>query len=513
MGLNRSREMSSSNVQDDESASGNSDNESDLATILQYLIRSGQVRILGSDDNMPSFPKPPPSVGSNVENMKNSEIVHMTKLASGISYNDSITEMLKKREIGLLKRGCGFNEREKCYISNNKLPVKLRPVDTYDHKVFCGVYSQDGNRLLTASQDRLMRLYDSSNGVVFKQLLEIHGRDVGWSILDAAFSPDSRHIAYSSWSPTLHMVDIEGGGDACSHKALELCPDERRFCVFSLAFSESGHDIVCGANDGNIYIYNLAANDRTLKVEAHDDDVNTVTFADNTSQIVYSGGDDGLCKVWDRRTLSELNPKPVGVLAGHMDGVTYIDSRGDARHLISNSKDQSIKLWDIRVFSSSSAQEAARKAVSLSRWDYRWQTAPKKLLTRRANMKGDTSLATYRGHSVLQTLIRCHFSPAFTTGQRFIYTGCAYGRVIVYDLLTGAIILTLQGHTSCVRDVSWHPYRPELISSSWDFSVICWNHFGLVQEDSEVGSNMVLDEEFSRPLRRSQRIADRNRTH
>lgn len=51
-----------------------------------------------------------------------------------------------------------------------------------------------------------------------------------------------------------------------------------------------------------------------------------------------------------------MNPKPVGVLAGHMDGVTYIDSRGDARHLISNSKDQSIKLWDIRVFSSSSAQ-------------------------------------------------------------------------------------------------------------------------------------------------------------
>lgn len=39
MGVNRSREMSSSNVQDDESASGNSDNESDLATILQYLIR------------------------------------------------------------------------------------------------------------------------------------------------------------------------------------------------------------------------------------------------------------------------------------------------------------------------------------------------------------------------------------------------------------------------------------------------------------------------------------------
>ena len=102
---------------------------------------------------------------------------------------------------------------------------------------------------------------------------------------------------------------------------------------------------------------------------------------------------------------------------------------------------------------------------------------------------------TYRGHSVLQTLCRCHFSPAETTGQRYIYTGCAAGRVIgtlfkfiislkkktgkeliikvsffpfflVYDSLTGKIEKELTGHRACVRDVSWHPYRPEITSVS-----------------------------------------------
>lgn len=48
----------------------------------------------------------------------------------------------------------------------------------------------------------------------------------------------------------------------------------------------------------------------------------------------------------------------------------------------------------------------------------------------RSMLDGDTSIMTYRGHSVLQTLIRCHFSPAATTGQRYIYTGCATGRII-----------------------------------------------------------------------------------
>jgi WD repeat-containing protein 23 len=61
-------------------------------------------------------------------------------------------------------------------------------------------------------------------------------------------------------------------------------------------------------------------------------------------------------KVWDRRDLSDVDPKPVGVLAGHLDGITFIDSRGDGRHLITNSKDQTIKLWDIRKFSSEATQ-------------------------------------------------------------------------------------------------------------------------------------------------------------
>lgn len=37
---------------------------------------------------------------------------------------------------------------------------------------------------------------------------------------------------------------------------------------------------------------------------------------------------------------------------GHLEGITYIDTRGDGRYFISNGKDQTIKLWDIRKMSS-----------------------------------------------------------------------------------------------------------------------------------------------------------------
>lgn len=63
-----------------------------------------------------------------------------------------------------------------------------------------------------------------------------------------------------------------------------------------------------------------------------------------------------------------------------MDGITYIDPKGDSRHLITNSKDQSIKLWDIRQFSPATGQANTRQAVLDQNWDYRWQRVPKKCI-------------------------------------------------------------------------------------------------------------------------------------
>lgn len=55
--------------------------------------------------------------------------------------------------------------------------------------------------------------------------------------------------------------------------------------------------------------------------------MNAVAFADSSSQLLFSGSDDALCKVWDRRTLREDRPQPVGQLAGHRDGITFIHSK------------------------------------------------------------------------------------------------------------------------------------------------------------------------------------------
>lgn len=107
--------------------------------------------------------------------------------------------------------------------------------------------------------------------------------DVGWSVLDIAFSPDGEHFAYSSWADcckwhcdyapcsrnsyntcsfTVYQCHISGH----SLETLPLTPGVRRFCVFSVAFSNDGTEILGGANDNCLYIYDLECQQRILRV-------------------------------------------------------------------------------------------------------------------------------------------------------------------------------------------------------------------------------------------------------
>jgi len=170
---------------------------------------------------------------------------------------------------------------------------------------------------------------------------------------------------------------------------------------------------------------------------------------------------------------------PVGYLLGHLEGITHVSSKGDGRYLITNSKDQSIKLWDLRKMSSTMPSHGARH--SSRTWDYRYgelnvSASLRKRFTGKVVDKLDCSLMTYRGHKVFQTLIRSYFSPLASTGQRYIYSGSFDGSIYIYDILSGNLIDKLEGHHSTIRDVSWHPYLPIILSASWDKTVRKWEY-------------------------------------
>ena len=93
-------------------------------------------------------------------------------------------------------------------------------------------------------------------------------------------------------------------------------------------------------------------------------------------------------------------------------------------------------------------------------WDYRWQPYPGN--PNKVKHPNDRSIATFTGHRVLQTLIRCRWSPAETTGQRYIFSGSQCGSLFVYDVITGKKTAVFRFHRSVMRDCDWHPNQPLL---------------------------------------------------
>lgn len=117
--------------------------------------------------------------------------------------------------------------------------------------------------------------------------------------------------------------------------------------IWSVRFSGDGREIVAGASDSCLYVYDIETRTPILRLQGHEEDVNAVCYGDQSSpHILYSGSDDTTIKVWDRRSMAD--GREVGVFAGHTEGLTYVDSKGDGRYVLSNAKDQTMKLWDIR---------------------------------------------------------------------------------------------------------------------------------------------------------------------
>ena len=168
---------------------------------------------------------------------------------------------------------------------------------------------------------------------------------------------------------------------------------------------------------------------------------------------------------------------------GHTEGLTYVDSKGDGRYILSNGKDQSMKLWDLRKMMTTARFDKINPSIYSTGFDYRYMAYSDDDFEAHPH---DCSVVTFRGHSVLKTLIRCHFSPPGSSNSRYVYSGSTDGKVYVYNLdatLAGKIDVG-QGvnssksggqrgfasashyrgdnrhSTTCVRDASWHPYAP-----------------------------------------------------
>lgn len=201
--------------------------------------------------------------------------------------------------------------------------------------------------------------------------------------------------------------------------------------------------------------------------DGHDGIVNAC--AKLSEQTLVSGGDDGVCCLWDRRqkpvvakldsdfpllavtgtgttvwtagidpkiTAWDLNmQKRSYAMTGHGDTVTSLVLHPEETHILSNSMDSTLKLWDVRPF----------------------------LGKNNTNKRHVKDFIGHK-HNAERGLLKC----AFSGNGELVAGGSADRMVHVWDNFSGQELYLLPGHKGCVNTVAFHPKENVVASGASD---------------------------------------------
>jgi WD40 repeat protein len=109
--------------------------------------------------------------------------------------------------------------------------------------VTSAVFSQDGTRLLTASNDRVARIWDVASG---RLVLALQGH--AGIVSKAAFSPDGQFVVTASWDGTARVWE-EATGDLVAVFKGHAGP------VLSAAIGQDGRHVVTAGRDGTARVF------------------------------------------------------------------------------------------------------------------------------------------------------------------------------------------------------------------------------------------------------------------
>lgn len=407
-----------------------------------------------------------------------------------IQTKKSIARRVLNRELGIDDRSTNQKAMAQQMIPSSNADLLIH----YAAPVYCGQFSQDGNFFYACAKDFRVRMYDTSNPYNWRYYKTATYNWGQWTLTDAHLSPDNRWLAYTSlqshvaFAPTdpndkgdPYQLDLGASADGHDRPHAWGWGGRGHFAIWSIRFSGDGRELIAGNNASSIIVYDIESRRVLHNVQGHQDDVNAVCFADpKDPHVIYSGSDDQVIKVWDRRSMGD--GRAAGAFVGHCEGLTYLDSKGDGRYLLSNGKDQSMKLWDLRMAMSTDRYDELRPRQHTmdTDYDYRMDDYDPDTWFPHPN---DNSVVTFRGHKIQGTLIRCHFSPPGSTDSRYVYSGSHDGKIYVWNMdatleatidvgtsthwngrIPGGGRQWRRGHPDrwncCVREPYWHPNAP-----------------------------------------------------
>ncbi|MGI8686913.1 MAG: TIR domain-containing protein [Acidimicrobiales bacterium] len=333
-----------------------------------------------------------------------------------------------------------------------------RNVRLRGHKgtVFTAVFSPDGKRVVSASRDGTVRVWDWAGGGEPAVLRGHKGR-----VYTAGFSPDGKRVVSAGVDGTVRVWDWAGGGEPAvlgGHEGI----------VVTAGFSPDGKRVVSAGIDGTVRVWDWDGGGEPAVLRGHEGSVATAVFSPDGKRVV-SASSDGTVRVWDWAGGGEP-----AVLRGH-EGIVYTAGFSlDGKRVVSAGEDGTARVWDwagggepavLRGHEDSVGAEFSpdgKQVVSASLdetvrvWDW----------------AGGGEPAVLRGHN--GAVSTAGFSP---DGKRVVSAGDD-GTVRVWDWAGGGEPAVLRGHQGRVGTAEFSRDGKRVVSAGDDGPVRVWDWAG-----------------------------------